>query len=153
MSAVVVVVIDGVMARNGELLPMAQPDPIGMRLVKALAHEFTSIAYLTIADQTLAREWLAMYDAPVGIWIQQCAPDERAFTVAAAAGQRGDRVALFIDNDTTAFEELSLIQVPVMLYHSAVWTLGDWRPKSSWSELPTEEAPVDERSDSYGGII
>lgn len=148
MSGYPVVVVDGVLTKRGQVVPTAEPDLNGIRLAKALQREYGGVGYLSIVSGILVSDWLATYDAPAGLWVRQAI--DKADTLAGILARRGDRAVLFVDSTAESFEALTQMKVPVLLYHSELWTGGDWRPPSSWSEpaQPLDDEYVHEIKDA-----
>ena len=132
MSNIVVVSIDGVLGRVGEPLHQAQPNVAGFRLLLGLTSQWQTLGYVTESEVPLAKRWLEEFNAPLHQWIVQANRFNQLSQAQSMLASRLDRMALYVDSDTTHIDGLAAVGVPLVVLHDVPWGLADWREPSSW---------------------
>lgn len=143
MSAIVVVVIEGVLTDIQATLPTADPHFGGLRLVATLNSTWP-IAYITTsASLETASVWLQEAQAPSGVFTIAAPLESAADAILGALGKRQDRCALYVSGLRHGFNLLHEHGVGTLHYSHENFVQGDWMMQSTWQN-PIEVVPPTE---------
>src|SRR4051794_39562268 len=106
MSAIIVVVVEGVLCQADEDVPTAAPALSAIKMIGRLSDSW-QVGFVCAAPREVAVAWLKEVGAPTWCWVAQATEDDRADVILRQLAQRQDRAQFVIAGNARDFDKLA----------------------------------------------